>query len=132
MARKRAAAHDDDGGGGDNEVAVTGADLSKYLETVAAAEKRMADRMSAASKKNEPDRKLIKAATKELVESGIESTVLAKIRQKVKLETKAANIASTLTEDQQETFEQFVEALDEFGETPLGKAAIARRRGEDE
>lgn len=132
-AKKRGAGADDDGpeddreiGRDHNEKKFEGDVLAKYLETVAAAEQRMADRMQAASKKNQADRKLIKEATKELTESGYEAKVLATVRRKAKLELKIETIDSTLDDSQKETFASMIEALGEFADTPLGRAATDR------
>lgn len=131
----RGGAADDDqdehGGEGHNRPEFDGEVLAGYLEDVRAAEERMAKRMADASKKNQADRKMIAARTKELTESGYESKVLATVRRKAKLEHKVATIDATLDDDQKETFAQMVEALGEFGDTPLGKAAISKRKGGD-
>lgn len=137
MARKPAAKKrggvepDDDGddrkiGKDHNEKKFEGDVLAKYLETIQAANARMAERMQVASKKNQGDRKLIKEATKELVDSGYPSKELAKIRQKAKLEHQIETIDATLDDDQKETFAQMVEALGEFADTPLGRSATDR------
>lgn len=120
------------GGQGHNVAKFDGEVLDKYLDEIKAAEDRMAKRMADASKKNQGDRKLIKERTKELVESGYESKVLAAVRRKAKLEFQAENVASTLDEEQAETYEQMAAALGAFRETPLGRAALKRRAQEDE
>ena len=137
MARKPAAAKgraraDQDGdddrkaGKGHNTKRFEGEVLSKYLETVHAAEDRIAKRMAEASKKCQADRKLVASATKELVESGYSSKPLATLRRKVKLEYKAATIDSTLDDEAKEEFQSMADALGPFADTELGRAALAR------
>lgn len=138
-AAKRPAGIDDDfdqggpagaskqrGGIGDNAKKFDGDELQEYLETIAAAEARIKKRADEASKKSQPDRESIAAARKDMVASGYPSTELATIERRYKLQRKLEGIDEKLDDEQKETFAQMVNALGELGDTPLGKAAIAR------
>ncbi len=104
----------------------SGDELIELLETITAAQDRIKKRADEASKKSQPDRETITAAKKDLVDSGYPSTELATIIRRHKLQTQLANIDSKLDDDQKETFAQMVEALGDFGELPLGKAALGK------
>ena len=113
-------------GMGDNAKKFDGDELLEYLETIAAAEARIKKRADEASKKSQPDRESISAARKDMVASGYPSTELATIERRYKLQRKLDGIDEKLDDEQKETFAQMVDALGELGDTPLGKAAIAR------
>lgn len=110
---------------GDNRRKFSGDELVELLETITAAEERIKKRADEASKKSQPDRETIAAAKKDMVDSGYPSTELAMLIRRHKLQSKLANIDATLNDDQKETFAEMVEALGDFGELPLGKAALA-------
>ncbi len=114
---------------GHNTRKFDGDELIELLETITAAEARIKKRAEEASKKSQPDRETIASAKKDMVDSGYPSTELAAIIRRHKLQQQIQNIDSKLDDDQKETFAQMVEALggaQGLGDTPLGKAAIAR------
>lgn len=119
------------GGIGDNIKKFDGDELIELLETIEAAEARIKKRAEEASKKSQPDRETIAAAKKDMVKSGYPSTELATIIRRHKLQRALRDVDAKLDDDQKETFAAMVEALGGadgkgLGDTPLGKAAIAR------
>lgn len=112
----------------DNEKQFDGAALAEMLTTIAAAEARIKKRQEDASKRSEPDRKTIKDAKKELVDSGYPSRELALVIKKHKLEHTLENIDEQLDDDGKDTFAGMVEALGSYADTPLGRAALEKGR----
>lgn len=111
-----------------NEKTFDGAALAEMLTTIAAAEARIKKRQEDASKRSEPDRKTIKDAKKELVDSGYPSRELALVIKKHKLEHTLENIDEQLDDDGKDTFAGMVEALGSYADTPLGRAALEKGR----
>ena len=61
--------------------------------------------------------------------SGISKKLLQKIIKERELERKIAGLTDDLENDERMELEMLVEALGDFGELPLGKAAIAAKDG---
>lgn len=113
-------------GKGDNSKKFDGGMVQEALIDISIAEHRMTKRLEEANKKNQADREKIKAIKGDLVDSGVPAKELNTLLRKQKLEKKLETIDAALGEDQKETFAQLVEALDEYAETPLGRAALKR------
>lgn len=61
--------------------------------------------------------------------NGISKKLLQKIIKERDLERKIASLTDDLESDEQRELEMLIEALGEFGDLPLGKAAIAQAEG---
>lgn len=80
--------------------------------------------MDAARLKCQGSRTAIKAAKKLLVESGYHAKELDTLMRKFRLEDKLDHVADNLDDDQKPHYDSLLKALGEFGDTPLGQAAL--------
>lgn len=74
----------------------------------------------------------IKAYKKQAKKAGIPLKELNALIDQRKLERKIAELRDDMEEDQVETLDMMIEALGEFGDSPLGAAAIDRKKKQQE
>jgi hypothetical protein len=99
--------------------------VGEFLELMDEIEAAVASNNRDASLKNQPLRKRLAKAQTVLVKDGVVSSeVLARIKQKHKLERKAESVDSTLNDEQKNEFEAVLTGLKGLVGTPLGDAAI--------
>lgn len=115
---------DDKGKGeGHNSRVYDGEALKSAIEVIRAEEAAIDAKMDAAKKACEGHRATIKATKKGLVTSGFASEVLAVVLRKDKLQRRIETIDSELDDEQKDQFASMEEALGEYLDTELGRAA---------
>jgi hypothetical protein len=118
---------DDERGEGDNSKHFdpNGPELREFLDLVADEETTIANIMDAARKKAEGPRGAIKTAKKALVESGYHAKELATLMRRERLKRKLEHTADNLDDEQILHYRSLERALGDFGDTDLGRAALA-------
>jgi hypothetical protein len=86
---------------------------------------------AALAKKLQPKRKHVAKIIKGMVESGMGTREVQTLLKKAKLERRLENVTAELDDDQKAEFQRILEAMGDFGDTPLGAAAIAAADGAD-
>lgn len=116
---------DDRGEGHNSKFVANGDELRDFRDLVLEEWALIKQIMDAARLKCEGPRAAIKNAKKVLIESGYHAEELATLMRKFRLEDKLAHVADNLDDDQKPHFDSLVKALGDFGETPLGAAALS-------
>lgn len=113
-------------GKGDNSGKYDGEMIAGACEDIAELEAKMQKRLDEAKKKNQADREKIKEIKADVVESGVPAKVLNTTLRKKRLERQIETIDAALSDDEKETFAEVQAAIGDYGDTPLGKAALSR------
>jgi hypothetical protein len=105
-----------------------GASLKDYLERAIALQFEIDRITKAAAKATKakcgPHREDLKELVREAAEAGFPRQEFNGLRKKARLEDQIEHIADDFGDDGKARYQEMLESLGEFGETPLGRAAI--------